>query len=759
MASLVLLRNPLTPHTREIVPLAAGTRVIDWLQATHPKGFGMPVRFYMNGAEKPLDDLDHAVAADDVAVIALMPAEPISLSALAVNLLISIAISAVSYFAMRIFAPKTEQGGKGGPQVSTFDVASDQNAARIGEPIPVVYGSVLTSPDYVSQPYTFFDWSQSSISSSRYNGIQYLDLVMCVGHGDIDVTDVFVGDTDAATVGSSVVSWQVFKPSQHASTMGTIATAMGGGFHENVITSSEVSNQEFVKADDSAGPFIVGKPGQAGSKFQIDITFPAGQFDPDSTGDIRGRETQFDVIYYEVDDNDAQVGSATTVIITTNTRLSSTVSGPNVTNVTTSSTSDKNRTELTSPLRRSYMFTTPKSGRWAVRIRRRTGAPNAKNGTDRFIWSGLKLYAAYPAGAVYGNVTLLAARIKASQGLGPNASVRIRCAATRLLPPPAGGTLAQSTSPADAFADVYTDTTYGAARPRSELDATTLTALRSTWSGYGFNHVFRDRITVWEALRTITTPFAAEPLPIGPVMSVAQDGIKAVRSALFTDANIVAGTMTVGYSFDEEDAADGVEIEYLDPKDFRQAYEVYPTNALRPDRYTLPGVTSATHAAQYARLTWQRMQGQRKRITFDTELEGLILQLGDRIGVSHNVPKWGDGGLVLSMSGNVLTVDKNLDWSGGQKHILLRKPDGGVTDPITVTRGTQDNKVVLPEAAPTTINYDNDSEYTSFAFGSSTTLVRDFIVIAARPTGDNTVTVEAVNYAPGIFDGAMSFMS
>jgi hypothetical protein len=133
--------------------------------------------------------------------------------------------------------------------------------------------------------------------------------------------------------------------------------------------------------------------------------------------------------------------------------------------------------------------------------------------------------------------------------------------------------------------------------------------------------------------------------------------------------------------------------------------------------------------------------------------------VADRIGIAHNVPKWGDGGLVISAAGNTLTVDHDLDWSGGTKQILLRKPDGSVTDPITVSRGTRDNKVVLPGAAPTTINYDNDSEYTSFAFGSSTTLVRDFVVVATRPTGENTVTIEAVNYAPDIFTGAMGFLT
>jgi len=757
MASLVLLRNPLSPHTREIFPLATGTPVIDWLQAEHPKGFGMPIRFYVNGEEKPLDDLDYEVEEDDVAVIALMPAEPISLSALAINLAISLAIAGASFALNYFFAPKMEQGNRS--PVSVFDVASEQNAARIGEPIPVIYGTILTTPDYVAQPYSFFSWSQSSLNSQLYNGVQYLDLMMCVGHGDIDIDDVFVGDTDASTIEGGVVTWRAFTPSQHQSDLGVIAAAMGGGFHENVISSAEVGNQEFLTTDDAAGPFTVGKAGQAGSKLQIDIIFPGGQFNPDSSGDVLGRTTEFDVTYQEVNDSDVLTGSATTVRIKTSTSSSTSVTGPNITSVTTSSGSSKNRTELTSPIRRSYTITTPRSARWAVKIRRVDPAPNASNGTDRFIWAGLKMLADYPSTPVYGNVTLLAARIKASQGLGSNASVRIRCKATRRLASPTGGALARSTSAADAFADVYVDATYGAARPRAELDTATLTALRTEWASHQFNHVFRAPGTVWDALRTITTPFAAEPLPLGALMSVAQDGVKAVRSALFTDANIVAGSLTIAYSFDEEGAADGVEIEYLDPKDFRESYVVWPTNALRPNRFALPGVTDATHAAQYARLTWQRTQQQRKRVTFDTELEGLILQMGDRIGIAHNVPKWGDGGLVISMSGNTLTVDHDLDWSGGTKQILLRRPDGSVTDPITVSRGTRDNKVVLPSAAPTTINYDNDNEYTSFAFGSSTTLVRDFVVVATRPTGENTVTVEAVNYAPDIFTGAMGFLS
>lgn len=754
MAALVLLRNPLAPHTREMHPLPEGTAVIDWLQAEYPAGFGMPVKFYVNGEERPLDDLDYAVTADDVAVIALMPAEPISLTAIAVNLLIAAALSAASYFAQQIFAPKQEAGQKRGDQVSVFDVSTDQNAARIGDPIPVVYGNVLMSPDYVSQPYVNYEWSQANFDQ-LYNGVQYLSMLLCIGQGNIDVTEVFLGDTDASTMDTGVVYWRAFKPAEHQQRMGVIGPAFG--IWENVVTSPEVSNQEFLNYGDSAGYFATAKPGVIGGSFQIDIVFPTGCYDPE--GDqIESRTTYFDVYYQELDDADNRIGTEYVTTVTASTKRNTSVTGPYGSNVTVGPGATRNMTAIVSPIRRSYMFYPPKSARWAVRLVRTSGAPNAKNGADRWVWTGLKLYATYPAGTAYGNVTLLAVRVKASQGLGNDASTRVRVRAIRRLTSPSGGTEAQSTSGADAFADAYVNVVYGAARPRSELDTTTLNSLRTKWASYQFNHVFRDRITVWEALRTITTPFAAEPLPLGAIMSVAQDGRKSIRSALFTDANIVAGSMNIGYSFDEEGAADGVEIEYLDPKDFRQSYAKVPASSNRPDRFVLPGVTSASHATEYATLTYRRTQLQRKRITFDTELEGLLLQLGDRIGVSHNVPKWGDSGLVLAVSGNTLIVDHDLDWSGGAKQILLRKPDGSVTDAITVTQGAAANMILLPSSAPTTINVDNDYEYTSFAFGSSTTLVRDFIVTAVAPTGESTVTVEAVNYNQDVYLGGMSFL-
>jgi hypothetical protein len=761
MASLILLLNPLAPHTREIHPLETDSAVIDWLQERYPDGFGMPTRFYVNGDEKPLDDLDYRVRADDVVTIVVMPGVPAALlTSLAINFAISLALAGAALAFNYLFQPKTKTGGGKDSPVKTYDITADQNAARLGGAIPVVYGSVLTTPDYVAQPYTFYDWEYNDAFDEKYAGIQYLDMLLCVGQGNIDVTNVYVADSLSTQPPAGVVTWQAFKPSQHNSTMGVIAAAMGGGFHENVISSPEVGNQEFLVKFHTAGPFATCKPGNKGSKFQIDVVFPQGQTDPGNSGDVNGRTTLFYVDYFEIDDNDNPVGPTYTNLVRATTKAAITnVNLPDNSLGTSQTVSEQNKTLIGSPLRKSFMFVAPKSARWAVKITRDSFPPNAKNGADRFVWSGLKLFADYPSTPVYGNVTLLAVRIKASLGVSGDGSARIRARAVRRLSPPGGGAEVQSTSGADAFADVYTNAVYGAARPQSELDIAALSALRTEWAGYDFNYVFADRITVWEALRTIATPFGAEPVPNGQVMSIAQDGVKPVRSMLFTDANIVEGSLAVSYSFDDDSAPDGVEIEYINPLDFRQSYTRYPTTSLQPDQFTVEGVTNTTHAAQYAQLTWQRRQGQRKSVKFDTELEGLLLLIGDRIGISHNVMKWGDGGLILGQSGLALTADHDLDWSGGAKQIILRRPDGSATDPVTVTQGAQPNIIVLPSTAPTTINFDGDYEFTSFAFGASSTLVRDFIVTSVKPNGENTVTIEAVNYAPGIFTGAMPYMS
>jgi hypothetical protein len=744
MASLVLLKNPLTPNDRQAFPLEDGVPVIDWLQEHHPDGFGMPIKFYVNGEEKPLDDLDYIPSEDDVVVIAMMPGGFLAAMPLLVKVVIGLAVMAASYFAMMLFAPKQPKKQKAAEEKETFNVSSDQNAARVGDPIPVVYGDVWMYPDYAAQPYTWYSWNETGWNE-WLSGVQYLDIIMCVGQGVVEVTDVKVGSSSAASLGTEIVQWRSFLSSEHKSTVGNIQANMPQGFFENVITCPDVENQEFIKYADQSVFYTIGKAGQTGRFFQFDIIFPNGLFYAGgSSGNMKGATCGLNVYWQEVDANGNLFGPIAQMHLGVN-------AAPGHLG------ESKNKAEISNPIRRTWTIDTGKSARWAVKLFRTTHPYDTNEGQSTFIWSGLKLLADSPAN-IYGNVTLLAVRVKASRGVGADAAVRIMARCKRWSWGLPDGGWQHSTNPADAFYDIYTDTNYGASRPVAELDMPALRNLKNKWAGYQFNYVFRDRTTVWEALKLSALGQAAEPLPQGSFMSIAQDGVKPLRSMLFTDANIVEGTMKVNYLFDVEENSDGVEVSHINPLDWSEAFVRYPTNSVIPETVSLAGCTSSTHAAEYARLVWQRTRKQRKRITFDTELEGIILQLGDRIAVSHEMPRWGDNGIVLEITGNQVTVDKSLDWSGGAKFMMFRKADGTPSELYTVTQGSKPNIALLATPLTFAPHIDDAYDYTAFVFGSATTIVQDFTVATTRHSNDTVVSIEAVNYAPEIFDGAMSFL-
>lgn len=743
MACLVLLRNPLTPTSKEVFALEPSQPVIDYLQEHHPTGFGMPIKFYVNGDERELDDLDYVPKEDDVIVIALMPGGFLAAMPLLVKVVIGLAVMAAAFFAMQLFAPKVKKP-KAAEEKEVYSIDEDQNGARYGEPLPVVYGDVWATPDYVTQPHSWYSW-QDSVFDETLSGVQYLDLIMCVGQGSVAVPEIKVGSSNASVLGSSVVAWRTFQPWEHQSRMGVIKAAMGGNFHENVITSTEVENQEFIKRDDTTPFYNVSKTGAVGRLLEVDVIFPNGLYKISSQGKTRAERCYFTISWVEIDANGNAVGPVSSLATYAQSWIRHHSDSPN------------NKAEYTNPIRRTYTINTGKSAKWAVKITRNSINLSADEGMTTFVWSGLKLIVD-DAPKAYGNVTLLAVRIKASRGVGGEGAVRVTARCQRWLNGLPSGEWQHSTSPADAFYDIYTNTTYGAGRPVGELDLTQLRSLKTKWAGYAFNHVFKDRTTVWEALKTTVIGQAAEPLPLGSTMSIAQDGVKSARSMLFTDANIVEGTMKVNYLFDIEEDYDGIEVQYIDPVDWKESFVRYPTSSVVPEQVTLAGCTSAIHAAQYARLVWQRTRKQRKRVNFDTELEGIILQLGDRIAISHEMPRWGDNGLVLAVAGNQVTLDHDVDWSGSGNYIMFRKADGTPSDMFPVTKGGQSNIAVLGSPINFTPHFDDDYDYTAFVFGKATTIVRDFTVASARHSGDTTVSVEAVNYAPEIFDGTMPFL-
>jgi hypothetical protein len=264
MARLTLIRNPLNPRERETFDLAAGVRVIDWLQEHYPAGCGGALRFFVNGGEKPLDDLDYETTSDDSVALMICPAglEPIYVS-LIVSALLTAASIGIQMLLQKPASPAFSQVDNAAAS-PVYSIRNNQNQARLGEPVAVAYGEVLTTPDYAAQPYQFYAGNE-----------QYTDCLFCLTMGECDVLQVMIGSSDVAALGSAV-QWRKVGPSDHMQAAGNLGFL--SDFYENMITVAEVSDLTFNDFGQTAGPFRISKTNVRGRFIFIDQIYPQGVY-------------------------------------------------------------------------------------------------------------------------------------------------------------------------------------------------------------------------------------------------------------------------------------------------------------------------------------------------------------------------------------------------------------------------------------------------------------------------------------------------
>ncbi len=140
----------------------------------------------------------------------------------------------------------------------------------------------------------------------------------------------------------------------------------------------------------------------------------------------------------------------------------------------------------------------------------------------------------------------------------------------------------------------------------------------------------------------------------------------------------------------------------------------------------------------------------RRIVTFRTELEGLIPTYGDLIAITHDLPRWGQGGEVVGVDGRTLTLSEPVEWEAEEEtaespthYIALRRRDGSLSGPWPATPGADERTVELGEDLDITPYTGADEERTHFAFGAGEAWGLRARVLAVRPRGEQ-VEITAV---------------
>lgn len=495
-------------------------------------------------------------------------------------------------------------------------------------------------------------------------------------------------------------------------------------FAEDVVTSTEISGQELLK-DEIIGPFILNPSETTVSKIGIDVAFQRGLYYANDNGSMSDKSVNWKVEARKIDDEDNALGEWF------------------VLGQETFSSNSHNA------IYKTYNYDV-ENARYEVRATRLDEKDTSSRAGHEIRWTSAKGF--INAEHEYGNVTMIALKMQATNNLSQRSSRLLNCVVTRKLPqwtPEKGWSEPVPTnSIAWALADVL-KAEYGAKLDDSRIDLDTLLYLDGIWQSRGdtFNAVFDSKLTVFEALSRIAKCGRAVAFLQGGIVRFVRDEPKTIPVALFSPRNIIKNSLSIQYIMPSEDTADSVTVEYFSDKTWKttEITGVLPeSTSENTATVELFGCTNKEQALREALYMAAANRYRRRIVSFMTELDGLIPTYGDLVAITHDMPSWGQGGEVIQKDGNKLTLSEPVTFSDNSVHyIALRKANGQLSGPYIVTSGNLENEVVLEETPDFEIYTGTSRERTHFAFGPADKWATMARIIGIKPR-TNTVEITAV---------------
>ena len=589
----------------------------------------------------------------------------------------------------------------------TYSLSAQGNQARLGQPIPVLYGRHMIYPNLASIPYQEF-----------VDNEQYIFQLHVIGQGEYDMEQVRIEDTPITSF--EEVETEIIAPG------GSVTL-----FESNVVTAPEVAGQELLSAADGGdwvGPFTANPAGTLAGHLGVDVVFPRGLYYVNNEGGKVTRTVDWEVQARAIDDQGVATGSWTSL------------------------GSESYSAATNTPQRQSYKYAvTP--GRHEVWLQRLDARDTSSRAAHEIRWGSLRSY--LDGMPDFGNVTLLAVRMRATDNLTQQSSRMINCIVTRKLPTWDTETGWSAPTPTSSIAWAFADACraeYGAKLADGRVDLDALHTLDQVWSARGdeFNGVFDSSMTVWEALNRIARCGRAVPVLQGGIVRIFRDAAQTLPIAMFGPRNIVKGSFRIQYIMPGEETADAVTVSFFSSSTWKpdEITAVLPGSSSGNEaKVTLFGCTNEAQAEREGLYMAADNLYRRKLVSWSTELEGMIPTYGDLVVVTHDMPRWGQGGEVVACDdqAQVLTVSEPLNWEAGMGHyIALRRRDGSLAGPFGAEAvGENDRLVHVLEPLDFTPYTDTSEERTHFAFGAGDTWGAKARVIAVKPRGEN-VEITAV---------------
>lgn len=732
----------LNPHQRKIVSTDNYNKIIDFLQDQYPNGFSHPTDIYTGRKKLSIDEYDLVLSDNDIVIIMQRPSLPVGLiGGTFVTLLANIAIStALNYAIGRVFAPEIPDYSRANhqSQSSIYTLNNAQNIAKLGSPIPVVYGTVRMYPSMINQPYY------------RYtDDDEYLYHLLCVGHGTFTLDELLIGSQNmddsedievklltngnfsniqAATLDTNYTQLtNTLDTPQNLELLGTwledaeIIYIEPNTIRVNIEVELEIGQEIKVLGDgsftvassiigDNVTDIIVNESVTAGSVvsnfsapvetekypinedsqyIEIDFNYPYGIYRTSSTGEFAGLGDAVAVNLYDENQN---------LLDTSDYYVHRGVDNTN----------------------KRFTHKLDATGAKYVSLKRANGKSKLASSQNTLFVTRIKELYPQPDLSNLGNLTLMWVKIKATNAISSAGQLQVNGFFTRT---------DVNNDIKSVLTDIYTNIDYGAKLSLSDLD---FTETPETVNG-----AFENQSTVWDAMKLVSKAQKYTVYPIGQDIVLKRDAATSISTALFNETNILENTLDIQYFFKEEnEQIDSVECEYRDSLDWSLKSQRYPTNGLSPHKIELFGVTNEAKALEVATYLYKQDNARRKIITFETDIQGLVPQFLDKILISHSTLLWGSAGVVDGVDGSIVTLSESID---SISTITFRNKNGEPSNSLSAT--LIDSYNIDVTLLPSWV--EDGAPYTA---GDA----KEYLVTGVKPQGD-TVRLECVNYDESIY--------
>ena len=292
---------------------------------------------------------------------------------------------------------------------------------------------------------------------------------------------------------------------------------------------------------------------------------------------------------------------------------------------------------------------------------------------------------------------------------------------------------------------------FGQPHMRLDYNAFKAWADKCKTNGFTFNYIYDTAMRLWDALKYPEAVGRGKVIPVGTRFTCVSD-YQSTPVQLFTVANIKHGSFTEEFQ-GVEARANSVEISFLNKdKDYeRDVIPVYGDTYDESDTLTNPaqvelmGCTSLEQAYKHGKHFLRCNKYEIRTVTIEAFTDAIACTVGDIILIQHDIPEWGEGGRVVAVSGQTITLDKEVSVQPGKNYqLLIRSNSTDIVSTFNVVNVSGLN-VIVREAIPV----QPDAVY---AFGEVSKSAKPFRVLAITKTlSEMTRKIQCMEYYPELY--------